>query len=269
MGHLVNDNFWAFFQHDPHRPHCFPLGCGQSIPLTVRCCGFSCHIHSWQTLLSYCCYSIRQGSVNVFFFLKMLLVIPGRKWILLLHALSSSNHYTSLQGIFKLMTLYLSSTETFNLIFQVDLSQWILATTALNKTHLTVLHAIFRRAYYQNINFCYRISFSGSQYKAYTHIDNVIKVFITESPQVKLNVCIYSFANEETCALRNLNQNTIWTTLQFVCWSHDLLYASIKKQQLDSTVWLWVFFFISTSYSFHFKIFFIYSANTKNKTPNY
>lgn len=86
-----------------------------------------------------------------FVFLKMLLDVkdvPGRKLILLLHALGSSNYNTSLQGIFKLMTLYLSSTETFTLIFQVDPSQWILATIALNKTLLTVLHAIFRWAYY-------------------------------------------------------------------------------------------------------------------------
>lgn len=95
------------------------------------------------------------------------------------------------------MTLYLSSTETFNLIFQVDPSQWILATIALNKTHLTVLHAILRWAYYQNVNFCYLISFSGGQYKAHRYIDNVIQVFMTQSPRVKLYVCIYSFTNEQ------------------------------------------------------------------------
>lgn len=83
------------------------------------------------------------------------------------------------------MTLDLSSTKTFNLIFQVDPSQWILATTALNKTHLTVLHAIFRWASYRNVNFCYLISFFGGQYKAYRDIDNVIKVFMTELPRVK------------------------------------------------------------------------------------
>lgn len=146
------------FEQDPHTPRCFAPGCGWPTPLTTRCCGFSCHIHSWQTLLSYCGYSVQQGSVNVLFcfvFLKMLLDVkdvPGRKLILLLHALGSSNYNTSLQGIFKLMTLYLSSTETFNLIFQVDPSQWILATIALNKTLSTVLHAIFRWAYYWNVN---------------------------------------------------------------------------------------------------------------------
>lgn len=82
-------------------------------------------------------------------------------------ALVSSNYSPSLQGVFKLMTVSLSSTETFNLIFQVDPSQWILATTALNKTHLTVLHAIFRWAYFRNVNFCSLISFSRGQYKAH------------------------------------------------------------------------------------------------------
>lgn len=96
------------------------------------------------------------------------------------------------------MTLDLSSTKTFNLIFQVDPSQWILATTALSKTHLTVLHAIFRWVSYRNVNFCYLISFSGGQYKAYRDIDNVIKAFMTEIPQVKLHVCIYSFTNGGT-----------------------------------------------------------------------
>lgn len=126
----------------------------------------------------------------------MLLAIPGRKWNLLLYALGSSNYNTSLQGIFKLMTMNLSSTKTFNLIFQVDPSQWILATTALNETHLTVLHAIFRWVSYQNVNFCYPISFSGGQYKADGDIDNAIKAFMTESPQIKLCVCIYSFIDD-------------------------------------------------------------------------
>lgn len=89
----------------------------------------------------------------------MLLVIPGRKLLLLLHALRLIQFHTRLWGIFKLMTLYLSSTETFNMIFQVDSSQWILATTALNKTHLTVFHEIFRWTYYWNVNFCYLITF--------------------------------------------------------------------------------------------------------------
>lgn len=181
----------------PYRPHCFPSGCGWSTPFTMRCHGFSCHIYSWKTFfLLWLLYLTRIS--QCFLFLKMLLVIPGRKWNLLLHALGSSNYNTSLQGIFKLMTLDLSSTKTFNLIFQVDPSQWILATTALSKTHLTVLHAIFRWASYRNVNFCYLISFSGGQYKAYRDIDNVIKAFMTEIPQVKLHVCIYSFTNGGT-----------------------------------------------------------------------
>lgn len=45
------------------------------------------------------------------------------------------------------------------------------------------------------LTFFYLVSFSDSQYKAYRHIDNVIKVFMTESPQVKLCMCIYSFTN--------------------------------------------------------------------------
>lgn len=145
----------------------------------MRCCSFSCHIYSWKTFLLWPLYLTRIS--QCFIFLKMLLVIPGRKWNLLLYALGSSNYNTSLQGIFKLMTLDLSSTKTFNLIFQVDPSQWILATTAL-KTHLTVLHAIFRWASHQNVNFCYLISFTGGQYKADRDIDNAIKVFMTESP---------------------------------------------------------------------------------------
>lgn len=159
----------------------------------MRC--FSCHIYSWKTFfLLWLLYLTRIS--QCFLFLKMLLVVPGRKWNLLPYALGSSNYNTSLQGIFKLTTLDLSSTKTFNLIFQVDPSQWILATTALNETHLTVLHAIFRWASCQNVNFCYPVSFSGSQYKAYRDIDNAIKVLMTKSPQVKLYVCIYSFTNE-------------------------------------------------------------------------
>lgn len=189
----------------------------------------------------------------------MLLVIPGRKWNLLLYALGSSNYNTSLQGIFKLMTLDLSSTKTFNLIFQVDPSQWILATTALNKTHLTVLHAIFRWVSYQNVDFCYPISLSGGQYKVHGDIDNAIKVFMTESPQIKLCVCIYSFINEWRHRLRNLNQNTGQTTPPFLCWSHDA-----TSRSTSSTIVIFLFYFNILVLIFNF---FSFSALIPWKKP--
>lgn len=144
-------------------------------------------------------------------------------------ALVSSNYSPSLQGIFKLMTVSLSSTETFNLIFQVDPSQWILATAALNKTHLTVLHAIFRWAYYRNVNFCSLISFSGGQYKAHWQM---ITVFMTKSTQVKFYGCIYNFTTDQKHT-PYLNKTTLWPTPCSV-WQY---------QETPMTVQLIFFFF--------------------------
>lgn len=203
----------------------------------MRCCSFSCHICSWKTfLLLRLLYLTRISQCSLF--LKMLLVIPGRKWNLLLYASGSSNYNTNLQGIFKLTTLDLSSTKLLIWFFK-----WILANGSRPPQHLTKHIWMSSMQYLGGL--LVKMLIFVTQYLSLVvntrrrGILTMLLKFLWLKVHKSNYVCIYSFTNEWRHRLWE-----IWTkTLdeQLPCLSADLM---MQHQEAPAQQQL---FFISTS----------------------
>lgn len=191
----------------------------------------------------------------------MLLVIPGRKWNLLLYASGSSNYNTSLQGIFKLTTLDLSSTKLLIWFFK-----WILANGSRPPQHLTKHIWMFSMQYLGG--FLVKMLIFVTQYLSLVvntrrrGILTMLLKFLWLKVHKSNYMCIYTASQMNGGTDFEKSEPKHWMNNSPVCLL--ISWCNIKKHQLNNSYFLFYFNILI----FIFNIFFIISANTTKKAPN-